>query len=214
MGAVHLSSPRSARSERSRTTGRRELLLQTFAYADGMARARREGMRGQAPGSNATDAAIAEIARMLGALPVVLPASGSCAPLSPNDLSFKKHEAAVAAPVIAHERLQTFPDIEPPLALPPPPPSAGAIMLLAPIPPGSAVPWSSDEPAPKRRWAWVLDAMIVLATAALVVLRSPLAQHPVVHPYAEAATVKAVHGWQLATSAVEHGVANVAERMR
>ena len=171
-------------------------------------------MRGQAPGSGANDAAIAEIARMLGALPVVLPASGSCAPLEPKDLSFTRAKPEVAAPVIAHERLQTFPDIEPPMVLPPPPPSAGAIMLLAPIPPGSAVPWTSDEPAPKRRWAWALDALVVLATAALVVIRSPLAQHPVVHPYAEAATIKAVQGWHSATSAVERGAASIAERMR
>ena len=180
-----------------------------------MGRARPEGMRGHAPGPGTGDAAIAEIARILNALPVVLPASGSCAPLEPEDLSFSKREPEVQAPVIPHERLQTFPDIEPPMALPPPPPSAGAMMLLAPIPPGSAVPWASEEPVRRgSRWGWVLDLMIVLATAALVVIRSPLAQHPVVQPYAEAATVEATHGWQMASHAVDRGVRSIVERVR
>ena len=170
-------------------------------------------MRGQAPGDGRGDAAIAEIARMLNALPVVLPASGACAPLDPSDLTFSGPESKVAAPSIPYERLQTFPDIEPPMDLPPPPPSAAAIMLLAPIPPGSAVPWSKKQ-APRRRWAWALDAMIVLATAALVTVRSPLADHPVVHPYAEAATVTVLDGVHAAGRTFERGVTSIAERVR
>ncbi len=171
-------------------------------------------MRGHGPGEDPADAAIAEIARMLGALPVVLPASGACAPIDPADLSFTKREPELAVPQIAHERLKTFPDIEPPMALPPPPPSAGAIMLLAPIPPGSAVPWSEAPPPRSRRWAWALDAMIVLATAALAIVRSPLAEHPRVQPYAVAATTTIVQGWHAAASSVERGVATLAERSR
>ena len=180
-----------------------------------MPRASRGGMRGHSPGSGATDAAIAEIARMLGALPVVLPASGACAPLEPSDLSYSKREPELAAPTIPFERLQTFPDIEPPMALPPLPPSPGAAMLLAPIPPGSAVPWSSEgDRVPRSRWAWALDAVIVLATAALVIVRSPLAEHPIVHPYAEAATATVVQGYRVAANRVERGVAAIAQRTR
>ena len=187
--------------------------LKTSALEDGTSHAAKLGMRGRAPGEGRGDAAIAEIARMLNALPAVLPASGSCAPLEPKDLTFSRREPEVVAPTIPFERLQTFPDIEPPMALPPPPPSAGAIMLLAPIPPGSAVPWS--EARPERRWgARVLDLMVVLATAALLTVRSPLAEHPVVHPYAQAATVSVAEGWHLVGRTVERGVAMIAERTR
>ncbi|MDF2696638.1 MAG: hypothetical protein K0S65_5021, partial [Labilithrix sp.] len=140
-------------------------------------------MRREAP---EPDAAIAEIARMLGALPVVLPASGSCAPLEPSDLSFSGHEPKVAAPEIGMERLQTFPDVAPPLNLPSPPPSPSVVALLAPVAPNEAMPWSPKR-AP-RRWAWALDAIVVVGLLCGATLRSPLASHPVVRPYAGAAT--------------------------
>ena len=85
--------------------------------------------------------------------------------------------------------------------------------MLAPIPPGSAVPWASER-APRRWGAKLLDVMVVLAMAALVTVRSPLAEHPSVRPYAQTATTTAVRGWHAGVGLVERSVAAVIERTR
>jgi hypothetical protein len=50
--------------------------------------------------------------------------------------------------------------------------------------------------------------------AALVTVRSPLAEHPFVRPYAQTATSTAVQTWHAAAHLAERGVAAIAERMR
>jgi hypothetical protein len=170
-------------------------------------------MRAQA---READAGVSEIARMLGLLPVVLPASGSCAPLEPSDLSFSGHKPEVAAPEIGTERLQTFPDIVLPMNLPPPPPAPGVAALLAPMSANVSLPWSAEARArvSSRRWPWALDALVVLALLAVGVLQSPLAKHPTVRPYAEATTSTVDRGWRAAAPTVQQAIASVGSWVR
>jgi hypothetical protein len=162
-------------------------------------------MRAQAQGGTA-DGGVSEIARILGLLPVVLPASGSCAPLEPSDLSYSGREPQVAVPEIGTERLQTFPDIVLPMELPPPPPPPSVAALLAPMSASVALPWSRRA---ESRWTWALDAIVVLAVLGVVTLRSPLASHPTVRPYAEAATSIVARGWHSTAPTVRRAVVSV-----
>jgi hypothetical protein len=140
-----------------------------------------------------------ELAGLLRSLPVVLPASGSCAPLDTSQLAFKRTELEGVPDrlEIPLDHLKMFPEEPSPFELPPPtvpsappppppPPPLPVFVRQAPKPP-SAWPRSAPTVAtprepikskkPARKWPFAIDALVFLG---LVVMLSPLGKHPLV----------------------------------
>ncbi len=155
-----------------------------------------------------------ELAGLLRSLPVVLPASGSCAPLDPASLSFQRTELAQIPNVeIPLDKLKLFPEEPPPFELPPPSvPPPPRIQTPAPPPvfvheaprPPSAWPSAQKRRQPavplevekkrKRsgsRGMIVLDVLVLLSLALGLAYRSPLGKHPIVKAKTAQATAYA-----------------------